>query len=73
MKLKLLNHRLHQDKILLNLTCRNRLLLTGTQFKIPCKNYGLFTFHYAVNFDSHDEFSDWFAKDIESHAQSIPV
>ena len=21
-------------------------------------------------FDSHDEFSDWFAKDIESHAQS---
>ena len=30
---------------------------------------GVASLHHARLFDSHDEFSDWFSKDIESHAE----
>ena len=58
-------------KSLLNLTCRNRLLLTGTPIQNSMQElWALLHFIMPSIFDSHDEFSDWFAKDIESHAQS---
>ncbi|KAG8883810.1 putative DNA helicase ino80 [Tulasnella sp. 331] len=44
---------------LLDLNTRNRLLLTGT----PIQN----SMHL---FDSHDEFSEWFSKDVEGGDQS---
>ncbi|EHK98086.1 putative DNA helicase INO80 [Glarea lozoyensis 74030] len=58
-------------KSLLGFHCRNRLLLTGT----PIQNnmhelWALLHFIMPSLFDSHDEFSEWFSKDIESHAQS---
>ena len=58
-------------EIPLNLTCRNRLLLTGTPIQNSMQElWALLHFIMPSIFDSHDEFSDWFAKDIESHAQS---
>eukprot|EP00698_Gefionella_okellyi_P008784 TRINITY_DN2197_c0_g1_i2.p1 TRINITY_DN2197_c0_g1~~TRINITY_DN2197_c0_g1_i2.p1 ORF type:complete len:1221 (-),score=221.20 TRINITY_DN2197_c0_g1_i2:447-4109(-) len=55
--------------VLLNFKCRNRLLLTGT----PVQNsmaelWALLHFIMPTLFDSHDEFQEWFSKDIESHA-----
>ncbi|XP_049849434.1 chromatin-remodeling ATPase INO80-like [Schistocerca gregaria] len=49
---------------------RNRLLLTGT----PIQNnmaelWALLHFIMPTLFDSHDEFYEWFSKDIEEHAQ----
>ncbi|OCK98141.1 uncharacterized protein K441DRAFT_685116 [Cenococcum geophilum 1.58] len=52
---------LDEAQAIKSITCRNRLLLTGT----PIQNN-----MQELLFDSHDEFSDWFSKDIESHAQS---
>ncbi|XP_074643398.1 chromatin-remodeling ATPase INO80-like [Tubulanus polymorphus] len=57
-------------KILLGFNCRNRLLLTGT----PIQNsmgelWALLHFIMPTMFDSHEEFSEWFAKDIENHAE----
>ncbi|KAL7273772.1 putative DNA helicase ino80 [Rhizina undulata] len=49
-------------KSLLGFHCRNRLLLTEL--------WALLHFIMPSLFDSHDEFSEWFSKDIESHAQS---
>jgi DNA helicase INO80 len=58
-------------KSLLGLQCRNRLLLTGTPIQNSMQElWALLHFIMPTLFDSHDEFSDWFAKDIESHAQS---
>lgn len=58
-------------KILLGFNCRNRLLLTGT----PIQNnmaelWALLHFIMPTFFDSHEEFNDWFSKDIESHAEN---
>lgn len=55
-------------KTLLALKARNRLLLTGT----PIQNnmaelWSLLHFIMPAIFDSHKEFTEWFAKDIESH------
>jgi chromatin-remodeling ATPase INO80 len=58
-------------KILLQFHCRNRLLLTGTPIQNNMQElWALLHFIMPTLFDSHDEFSDWFSKDIESHAQS---
>ena len=58
-------------KALLNFHCRNRLLLTGTPIQNNMQElWALLHFIMPSLFDSHDEFSDWFSKDIESHAQS---
>lgn len=58
-------------KALLNFHCRNRLLLTGTPIQNSMQElWALLHFIMPSLFDSHDEFSDWFSKDIESHAQS---
>lgn len=58
-------------KILLAFQCRNRLLLTGTPIQNNMQElWALLHFIMPTLFDSHDEFSDWFSKDIESHAQS---
>ncbi|KIL90457.1 dna helicase ino80 [Fusarium avenaceum] len=58
-------------KALLNFHCRNRLLLTGTPIQNNMQElWALLHFIMPSLFDSHDEFSEWFSKDIESHAQS---
>ncbi|KIW09527.1 uncharacterized protein PV09_00402 [Verruconis gallopava] len=58
-------------KSLLSFHCRNRLLLTGTPIQNNMQElWALLHFIMPTLFDSHDEFSDWFSKDIESHAQS---
>ena len=58
-------------KSLLGIHCRNRLLLTGTPIQNSMQElWALLHFIMPSLFDSHDEFNDWFSKDIESHAQS---
>lgn len=58
-------------KSLLGFHCRNRLLLTGTPIQNNMQElWALLHFIMPSLFDSHDEFSDWFSKDIESHAQT---
>ena len=58
-------------KSLLGLRCRNRLLLTGTPIQNNMQElWALLHFIMPTLFDSHEEFSEWFSKDIESHAQS---
>ncbi|WEW56561.1 Putative DNA helicase ino80 [Emydomyces testavorans] len=58
-------------KSLLGMHCRNRLLLTGTPIQNNMQElWALLHFIMPTLFDSHDEFSEWFSKDIESHAQS---
>lgn len=58
-------------KSLLSFQCRNRLLLTGTPIQNSMQElWALLHFIMPSLFDSHDEFSDWFSNDIESHAQS---
>ncbi|KAL2825600.1 SNF2 family N-terminal domain-containing protein [Aspergillus cavernicola] len=58
-------------KSLLGFHCRNRLLLTGTPIQNNMQElWALLHFIMPTLFDSHDEFSEWFSKDIESHAQS---
>ena len=56
---------------LLGFHCRNRLLLTGTPIQNNMQElWALLHFIMPSLFDSHDEFSEWFSKDIENHAQS---
>ncbi|KAL5606866.1 uncharacterized protein BROUX77_004059 [Berkeleyomyces rouxiae] len=58
-------------KCLLSFHCRNRLLLTGTPIQNNMQElWALLHFIMPSLFDSHDEFSEWFSKDIESHATS---
>ncbi|KAH8589956.1 putative DNA helicase INO80 [Bisporella sp. PMI_857] len=58
-------------KSLLGFHCRNRLLLTGTPIQNNMQElWALLHFIMPSLFDSHDEFSEWFSKDIESHTQS---
>ncbi|KAF4528299.1 hypothetical protein B566_EDAN014974, partial [Ephemera danica] len=57
-------------KSLLGFQCRNRLLLSGT----PVQNsmaelWALLHFIMPTLFDNHEEFAEWFSKDIESHAE----
>ncbi|XP_047133142.1 chromatin-remodeling ATPase INO80 isoform X1 [Hydra vulgaris] len=56
-------------KILLGYNCRNRLLLTGTPIQnTMAELWALLHFIMPTLFDSHDEFNEWFSKDIEGHA-----
>lgn len=56
---------------LLGFRCRNRLLLTGTPIQNSMHElWALLHFIMPSLFDSHDEFSDWFSKDIESSAET---
>lgn len=58
-------------KKLLGFNCRNRLLLTGTPIQNSMQElWALLHFIMPTLFDSHEEFSDWFSKDIESHAEN---
>jgi DNA helicase INO80 len=58
-------------KALLGFHCRNRLLLTGTPIQNNMQElWALLHFIMPSLFDSHDEFNEWFSKDIENHAQS---
>ncbi|VVC26797.1 Helicase, C-terminal,Helicase superfamily 1/2, ATP-binding domain,P-loop containing nucleoside [Cinara cedri] len=57
-------------KLLLTFRCRNRLLLTGTPVQNSMAEFwALLHFIMPTMFDSHDEFTEWFSKDIESHAE----
>lgn len=54
-------------KTLLGFHCRNRLLLTGTPIQNSMTElWALLHFIMPQLFDSHEEFSEWFSKDIES-------
>ena len=58
-------------RVLMSFRCRNRLLLTGTPIQNNMQElWALLHFIMPTLFDSHDEFNDWFSKDIENHAQS---
>ena len=57
-------------KMLLGFNCRNRLLLTGTPIQNSMAElWALLHFIMPTLFDSHEEFNEWFSKDIESHAE----
>ncbi|CAL1282320.1 unnamed protein product [Larinioides sclopetarius] len=61
-------------KILLSFNCRNRLLLTGTPIQNSMAElWALLHFIMPTLFDSHEEFNEWFSKDIESHAENKSV
>lgn len=61
-------------KALLDFPCRNRLLLTGTPLQNKLSElWSLLHFIMPAVFDSHAEFADWFAKDIEGHAKNNKV
>lgn len=58
-------------KILLGFNCRNRLLLSGTPIQNSMAElWALLHFIMPTLFDSHEEFNEWFSKDIESHAEN---
>lgn len=57
---------------LLNARCRNRLLLTGTPIQNSMAElWALLHFIMPTIFDSHEEFNEWFSKDIESGDSSV--
>jgi DNA helicase INO80 len=57
-------------KVLLSFSCRNRLLLTGTPIQNTMQElWALLHFIMPTMFDSHEEFNEWFSRDIESHAE----
>ena len=57
-------------KMLLDFNCRGRLLLSGTPIQnTMAELWSLLHFVMPSLFDSHDEFNEWFSKDIEGHAE----
>nr|ODN79245.1 hypothetical protein L203_06050 [Cryptococcus depauperatus CBS 7841] len=59
-------------KSLLSLRCRNRLLLTGTPIQNSMQElWALLHFIMPQLFDSHEEFAEWFSKDIESSSGGV--
>lgn len=61
-------------KLLLGFNCRNRLLLSGTPIQNSMAElWALLHFIMPTLFDSHDEFNEWFSRDIESHAENKTV
>jgi len=55
--------------ILLQLKSRNKLLLTGTPIQnTMAELWALLHFIMPKLFDSHQQFQDWFSKDIEAHS-----
>lgn len=58
-------------KTLLGFSCRNRLLLSGTPIQNSMAElWALLHFIMPTLFDSHEEFNEWFSKDIENHAEN---
>ncbi|RKO93401.1 P-loop containing nucleoside triphosphate hydrolase protein, partial [Blyttiomyces helicus] len=58
-------------KTLLTFNCRNRLLLTGTPIQNSMQElWALLHFIMPTLFDSHEEFSEWFSRDVEAHAEN---
>ncbi|XP_071454917.1 chromatin-remodeling ATPase INO80 [Hetaerina americana] len=58
-------------KVLLSFNCRNRLLLSGTPIQNSMAElWALLHFIMPTLFDSHAEFSEWFSRDIENHAEN---
>jgi DNA helicase INO80 len=56
-------------EVLLNFESRNRLLLTGTPIQnTMAELWALLHFIMPDLFDSHDQFQEWFSKDIEAQA-----
>ena len=56
-------------KILLGFNARNRLLLTGTPIQNSMAElWALLHFIMPKLFDSHEQFQEWFSKDIEAHS-----
>jgi len=57
-------------KMLLEFKCRGRLLLSGTPIQnTMAELWSLLHFVMPALFDSHDEFKEWFSKDIEGHVE----
>jgi len=55
---------------LLAFNCRNRLLLTGTPIQNSMSElWALLHFIMPNLFDSHEQFQEWFSRDIEAHSQ----
>lgn len=56
---------------LLELKSRNKLLLTGTPIQnTMAELWALLHFIMPKLFDSHEQFQEWFSKDIEAHSQN---
>jgi len=56
-------------KVLLQFNTRNRLLLTGTPIQNSMAElWALLHFIMPKLFDSHEQFQEWFSKDIEQHS-----
>jgi len=57
-------------KTLLSFNSRNKLLLTGTPIQnTMAELWALLHFIMPKLFDSHDQFQEWFSKDIEASSQ----
>ncbi|MCQ2817816.1 MAG: SNF2-related protein, partial [archaeon] len=57
--------------VLLSFNCRNRLLLSGTPIQNSMSElWALLHFIMPNLFDSHEQFQEWFSKDIEAHSQN---
>ena len=57
-------------KTLLSFNSRNKLLLTGTPIQnTMAELWALLHFIMPKLFDSHEQFQEWFSKDIEAHSQ----
>ena len=57
-------------KTLLSFSSRNKLLLTGTPIQnTMAELWALLHFIMPKLFDSHEQFQEWFSKDIEAHSQ----
>jgi len=62
------NSKSQRWRTLLNLKCRNRLLLTGTPIRNTMADlWASLHFIMPTFFDSQNEFQDWFLKDIDSN------
>lgn len=58
-------------RILLSLKSRNKMLLTGTPIQnTMAELWALLHFIMPQLFDSHQEFQEWFSKDIEAHSRN---
>jgi len=58
-------------KTLLGFNCRNRLLMSGTPIQNSMAElWALLHFIMPKLFDNHEQFQEWFSKDIEANSQN---
>ncbi len=58
-------------RTLLSFNCRNRLLMTGTPIQNSMAElWALLHFIMPKLFDNHEQFQEWFSKDIEANSQN---